>query len=338
MHTDKEWIRTVLSHRKPAAIPYYFDFTPPARAMVESYYGSPAEDVLRFPIRMRSCTTIKPLYADPEVFGDRAKDEWGVIWATSKLDRGAPIGPCLSEANLSSYTFPDYRAQHRFKDIGDWCEQNKEHFTIIWAGRLWERATFIRGMENILMDLVLNPAFVEELLQGIADYTIGTMKILFERFAFDGIALSDDYGMQKSLLMSPSDWRRFIKPHLAKIYDFAKTHGRIVFHHSDGNIHEIIGDLVDLGCDILHPIQSEVMDVFALKREFGRDISFCGGVRTQDLLPRGRPEEVRDEVRKLKRELGRGGGYIFSNGITIQADVPLENLIAMIDEARRIEY
>ena len=334
MKNDKEWIRTTLAHCEPEAVPYVFDFTPPARAKVERYYGSPIEDTLMFPLRMRSCKTIKPLYADPDVFGNLAKDEWGVVWATSKLDRGVPVGPCLPEPDLSSYTFPDCSAPYRFEEFGDWCVRNRERFTIIWAGRLFERAAFMRGLENLLMDIILNPAFVGELLEKIADYTIGTMKILFDRFDFDGIALSDDYGMQQSMMMSPESWRRFIKPQVARIYECAKSHGRIVFHHSDGAIYPIIGDLIDLGCDILHPVQPECMDIHALKREFGRHLTFCGGIRTQDLLPCGAPEDIRREVRKLKRELGRDGGYIFSNGITIQADVPLENMVALIEEAR----
>lgn len=334
MPNDKEWVRTTLAHREQEAVPYVFDFTPPAREKVEHYYGSPIEDALAFPIRMRSCTTIKPLYADPDIFGERAKDEWGVVWATSKLDRGVPVGPCLHEPDLSSYTFPDYTFPYRFEEFGNWCAQNRERFTIIWVGRLWERATFMRGLENLLMDLVLNPAFVEELLERISVYTLGTMEILFDRFEFDGIALSDDYGMQRSMMMSPEAWRRFIKPHVARIYEFAKSHGRVVFHHSDGSIYPIIGDLIDMGCDILHPVQPECMDIYTLKHEFGRCLSFCGGIRTQDLLPYGAPGEIRREAQKLKREIGRNGGYIFSNGITIQADVPLDNLIALIDEAR----
>ena len=333
MLSDKEWIRTTLSHREPPAVPCLFDFTPPARKVVEAHYGSPIEDTLHLPMRMRACTTIKPLYADPDVVGPKARDEWGVVWATSKNDRGSPVVPCLPEADLSSYVFPRHTAPHRFADMGYWCQRNKEHFTVIWVGRLWERATFMRGMENLLMDLLLHPAFVEELLRGIANYTIGTMEVLFEKFSFDGIALSDDYGMQTSLLMSPEAWRKFIKPHVGRIYAFAKNRGKVVFHHSDGNIYPIIGDLIDMGCDILHPVQPECMDVYQLKREFGRHLSFCGGLRTQDLLPHGTPREVREEVAALKRDLGKDGGYICGNGITVQADVPPENMFAMIDEA-----
>jgi len=90
-----------------------------------------------------------------------------------------------------------------------------------------------------------------------------------------------------------------------------------------------------MGLDILHPIQPEAMDVFDLKKKFGNHLTFCGGVRTQDLLPYGTPEQVREEVRNLKRKMGKGGGYILEPGITIQADVPIENMVAMIEEARK---
>ena len=191
----------------------------------------------------------------------------------------------------------------------------------------------MRGMENILLGVALNRKFVEELLQGITDYILEMMRILFERFSFDCIALSDDYGSQKAMLMSPDDWRKFIRPRLKQIYSYAKEHGRMVFHHSCGNIYPIIGNMIDIGLDILHPIQPEAMDVLKLKKDFGLDLTFCGGIPTQDLLPNGTPQQVRDEVKKLKEKMGAGGGYILEPGITLQADVPLENLTAMIDEA-----
>ena len=95
--------------------------------------------------------------------------------------------------------------------------------------------------------------------------------------------------------------------------------------------------MIDIGLDILHPIQPEAMDILKLKSEFGRHLTFCGGVGTQDLLPYGTAQEVQKEVRRLKRHMGAGGGYILEPGITIQADVPLENVLAMIDESRRID-
>jgi uroporphyrinogen decarboxylase len=274
---------------------------------------------------MSAPATIKPLYADPQLYGPRLRDEYGVEWTVNPLDRGAPIGPCLPRPDLRGYRFPDPAAEYRFADLGEWCRANQAHFTVLWVGDLWERATFMRGMQELLLDVALHPRFVRRLLEGIGGYILGTMRVLFERFQFEG-----------AMAISPEDWRSLVKPQLAEIYALARRHGRAVFHHSCGSILPIIPDLIDIGLDILHPIQPEAMDLPALKREFGRDLTLCGGLGTQRLLPRGQPEEVRREVRRLQRELGRGGGYILEPGITVQADVPLENLLAMIEEARRL--
>jgi uroporphyrinogen decarboxylase len=328
MSDDRQWIRRVLEHRGGEAVPYNFSFSPPVRARLETHYGtSDVEEAIALPIRMTGPRSIKPLYASPAEFGPRAVDEFGVTWTTNDRDRGSPLVPCLPEADLAGYSFPDPAAAYRFEHLAAWTAANARHFTFVWIGDLWERATFMRG-------LVLSPRFVEGLLRGLTDYILATMEILFARFTFDGVALSDDYGTQRGLLMSPACWRRFIRPCLAEIYALAKQHGRAVFHHSCGNVLPIIGDLVNLGLDVLHPIQPEAMDPLLLKRQFGRHLTLCGGVRTQDLLPRGTSGQVRDEVRRLRDVLGDGGGYILEPGITVQADVPTENVLALIDAAR----
>jgi len=332
---DRQWIRDALAHRRQEAVPYNFSFSPPALAALRDHFGAAdLDEALALPIRMSAPATIKPLYADPRVYGPTLRDEYGVLWTVSRLDRGAPVGPCLAKPDLRGYRFPDPSAQYRFADLGDWCRVNRGHFTVLWVGDLWERATFMRGMQELLLDVALHPRFVRRLLEGIAGCILGTMRILFERFDFDCVAVSDDYGFQGGMAISPEDWRSLVKPLLARIYALARQHGRAVFHHSCGSILPIIPDLIDIGLDILHPIQPEAMDVRALKREFGQDLTLCGGLGTQRLLPRGRPQEVRQEVRRLKQELGLDGGYILEPGITVQADVPLENLLAMIEEAR----
>ncbi|HUW56700.1 MAG TPA: uroporphyrinogen decarboxylase family protein [Planctomycetota bacterium] len=334
--TNRKWIEETLAHRETGAVPYNFLFSPPALERVQKHYGTNSiQDALDFPVRMTGTTSVKPLYASPAEYGDTITDEFGVVWSTSPIDRGAPIGPCLTEPGLSGYTFPDARAEYRFEHIGEWCKRTRDCYRIVWIGDLWERATFMRGMEHLLLDVALHPEFVDELLHGIAGFILETESVLFDRFDFEGVALSDDYGTQKAMLMSPDDWRKLIKPRVAEIFALAKKHGRTCFLHSCGHVRPVIGDLLEVGLDILHPIQPEAMDVFELKREFGGRLTFCGGVRTQDLLPYGTPEEVREEVRRLKREMGKGGGYILEPGITLQDDVPIGNIVAMIDEARK---
>lgn len=333
---NRSWIRQALAH-KDGPVPYNLLVSPPAKAALDAHYGSPFEDAIGMPIRMSGTSSIKPLYADPDKYGPTIRDEFGVTWSTNKIDRGSPIGPPLHEPNLDGFTWPDPTAGYRFDHLPAWTAQNQGHYLVLWVGDLWERATFMRGMEELLLDVFLHPQFVEELLEGLTEHILRTMQCILDRgLAFDCIAVSDDYGTQHGMLISPEHWRRLIRPRLARIYGLAKAHGKDVFHHTCGHVTPIIGDLIDIGLDILHPIQPEAMDVAELKRQFGRRLTFCGGLPTQGLLPCGTPQQVRDEVKRLKDVLGAGGGYILEPGITIQADVPVANMVAMIDEARRL--
>ena len=331
---NRNLIKNTLLHIKSEKVPFNFFFTPSSLEKTEKYYGSPIDEVLNFPLRIVSLNSFKPLYALPTEYGKYTRDEFGVLWSTGFNDRGIPIGPCITEPDLKKYIFSDPKASYRYKDIESWLKNKSDCYKLINLGALWERATFMRGLENILMDLYLNPIFVHELMQGITDYNIETLEILFKNFKFDGIMLSDDYGTQKGMIMSPDMWRKFIKKYLAQITTLTKKYELVFFLHSCGHIMPIIEDLIEVGVDILHPIQPEAMDIFMLKRNYGSNISFCGGVGTQRLLPYGKPEDVRANVKMLKEVMGKNGGYILDTGIQINPDIPIENIIALIDEAR----
>ena len=334
MINNRDLIKNTLSHIESERVPFNFFFTPFSLEKAEKHYGSPLDEILNFPIRVGGLNSPKPTFALPTEFGKSARDEFGVLWSTGFNDRGIPFSPCITEPNIKKYIFPDPLAPYRFKDIKTWLENKKDCYTFMTIGDLWERATFLRGLEDILSDLHTEPGFVHELMQGVNEYNLTTMKFIHDNFKFDGIVLSDDYGSQKSMLFSPKDWRKFIKPYLSKMISVAKQYNWIMFLHSCGYIKPIIKDLIEIGVDILHPAQPETMDIFELKKEFGKDITFCGGVSTQQLLPFGEPEEIRKEVRLLKDTMGKKGGYILDTGIQIIADVPLKNIIALIDEAR----
>ena len=141
---------------------------------------------------------------------------------------------------------------------------------------------------------------------------------------------------QRSLVMSPRSWRQLIKPHLARVFDVGKAHGLWVAYHCCGTLRPIIGDLVEMGMDVLNPVQCNCpgMDPLELKREFGSKLSFMGGVDTQDLLPHGSADDVRRATRRLIDGLtGDGGGFILAASHTIPPETPLENIFAMYAEA-----
>ena len=326
----KQWIRSTLSHVEPARAPYHFMFTPPVEAQLRAYYGK--EDVARalgFPVFLKGCQD-KPLYADPAVFGDTITDSFGVVWSTNAIDRGSPMGAPIRAPSLEGICFPDPDDPKRYEGVGEAFDANRDCFLVASIGDLWERVTFLRGMEEALCDVALHRGFLEALLEHIMEYDLATMRQL-ARYDVDAVFLSDDYGTQKDLVMSPQDWRRLIRPRLNRIFEEAKSLGLKTILHSCGNVRKIIPDLIGIGLDVLHPIQPEAMDIFELKTTFGADLTFQGGIPTQDLLPHGSPEEVREAALRTLDGMAEGGGYILEPGITLQADVPLENVVALIE-------
>ena len=248
---------------------------------------------------------------------------------------GVVIDPILKGPSLEGYTFPPVRVPGLFDDMSDHCSRNPDRF-VMWRLRcsLFERAWSLRGFEAFLMDMVQAPEFVDDLLDGICAFNLGMIERAC-RFPIDCVGFSDDYGAQRGLILSPELWRRFIKPRLAKMVGAAASYGKVTFLHSDGDIRAIVPDLIEVGLTILNPIQPDCMDIYALKRTYGRDLTFWGGISVQHLLPNGSPDAVRSEVRRLLREMGAGGGFIAAPTNLLGPDIPPENAVALIEELTR---
>ena len=147
----------------------------------------------------------------------------------------------------------------------------------------------------------------------------------------DACYFGDDWGQQHGTIMGPDHWRRFIKPRLAKMYRKAKDGGKFIIQHSCGDIHELFPDLIDIGLDCYQTFQPEIYDIEAVKKEFGRHLTFFGGISTQQLLPSAPAEVVKSETIRIMRTMGPGGGYIASPTHAVPHDVPPENILAMLD-------
>jgi uroporphyrinogen decarboxylase len=153
----------------------------------------------------------------------------------------------------------------------------------------------------------------------------------------DGVLLGNDWGSQRDMLMSPKVWRELLAPGAKREYDVIREAGLDVWIHSCGNIRQIIPDLIDMGAQVLNPIQPECMDVYELKDTFGNRMTFWGGISTQQTLPFGTEEDVEAETRRVTAYMSRGGGYILAAGQGIQADVPFENLCRLVDVANEMD-
>jgi len=174
---------------------------------------------------------------------------------------------------------------------------------------LMERAHTLMGMKNLFLALMTEPDKVKLLLQKIADFQI-RMAEHFVHLGVDGGWSSDDYGSQTSMLISPAMFREFFKPLLAEIIQVYKRAGLFFFFHSCGRIESIVPDLIQMGVDVLHPVQKRANDQAKLKSEYGNQIVFAGGMDTQYTLTLGTPQEVRAEALEQLALLGQGGGYI----------------------------
>ncbi|MCX7804872.1 MAG: uroporphyrinogen decarboxylase family protein [Planctomycetota bacterium] len=280
-----------------------------------------------------------------EVSPTEIVDAWGCRW---KRREGALYyeitDPPLRNATLDDldrYPWPDLSHPSRFEGLAARCKtiQDAGYAVVLLSGvTVFEQACIMRGIENLLADMLADEDFFSALMTRMKGIAISCVRAMLEEAGpyVDVIVTGDDLGTQDSTLMAPAVYRRLIKPHEAELIAEIRRRTRAkVFFHSDGNIYPLLGDLAEIGVDILNPVQvsaGAMADTARLKREFGRRLSFCGAIDTNRVLPRGTAEDVRAEVRRRIRDLAPGGGYIAAAVHCIQPDVPPGNVVAMCEE------
>jgi len=243
--------------------------------------------------------------------------------------------PILKEPTLHGYQFPTATVPGLFDVMESQIAQYPDRYITWGIGfSLYERAWSLRGIEGFLLDMVDHPAFANELLDGICEFNLQLIEQACQ-FPIDCVRFGDDWGAQRGLIMGPQLWRSFIKPRFARMVQRAASFGKATFLHSDGDVREIIPDLIEIGLSILNPVQPDVMDIYEVEGEYGEDIAFHGGVSVQHLLPDSTPDELRHEVRRLIREVGAGGGFIIAPTHSLGDDIPLENLLVLLEEFTR---
>jgi len=201
----------------------------------------------------------------------------------------------------------------------------------------WFRATYVRGMEDLLLDLALRKDYAAKLIDRIAERSLHFLDRLLATAGdeLDIVYVADDYCSQDAPMFSPATFREFVFPYLRQMADKVHARNKKLLLHCCGAVRPLLPMIIEAGVDMLEPIQTRArgMDPASLKRDFGRDLCFYGGLDLQQIMP-GTKQGVIDETRRLIDILGRDGGYIFGPGHTyIQVDAPLENIIAMYDTA-----
>lgn len=246
------------------------------------------------------------------------------------------LSPCQSVDELAAHPWPepDWFDFTGFADrLTDW-----QGFAIMASGAsIWQHPSFLRGLDQLLMDLVISRDLAGFLLDTFTDFYVGYFDRMFSAAPgrIDILRIADDLGMQDGLLFSPALFEEYIAPRIRRLVDMAHSHGVKVMFHSCGAIVPLIDGIIATGVDVLDPIQTTAagMEPAAIKERFGERICLHGGVDTQYLLPQGSPEDVRRTTRERVDVMGADGGYILAPCHVLQTDVPTANILAMYEEA-----
>ena len=248
-----------------------------------------------------------------------------------------PLENAKSLADLQRYDWPKADA-FDYSTIAQQCAAADEYAILFLAGGLGQVANLL-GFERALMEMALHPNLLEYCHAAINEFfvemTDRTLRAAQGRI--DIICVQDDFGTQRGKLISLEMYRRFFKPYHKRIFEVAKRHGARIMQHSCGAVFDFIPDFIEIGVDILDPIQTTAigMDARQLKREFGRDLCFHGGIDVQNILVHGTPAAVRRHLDELVDTLGQGGGFILAPSHYIHGDAPLENILTVFDHVAK---
>jgi uroporphyrinogen decarboxylase len=307
----RELVKAAIAHKTTERVPYCICFTQDGEKRLQKLIG------------MRNAND----FADSDVKQVGAPwwnwHQLGPEWQSS-MDPPSTTATVLGDGSYRDF----FDSLKKFRDSSD-----KYILVMIYVSH-FEKAYYARGIENFLADMAGDPPFARKLLNRIIEKNMVMMENFLCASEIDGVLLGSDWGTQLDLIMSPDSWQELIRPGEQREYDLIHSYGKDVWVHSCGNIEKIIPSLIEMGLDVLNPVQPEAMDLATLKRNYGDKLTFWGGISTQKVLPFGTPDEVKQEARRVRNLMSVNGGYILGPSQEIQDDVPPENMLALIEAAR----
>lgn len=277
--------------------------------------------------------------------GENEVDEWGIGWKTVKHGSGEyteiiykPLEKASFE-DLKNYKIPDPEDEERYSEVIRLKEKFGDRFAVMvdLSCTIFELSWYLRGMDNLLMDMLTNKKFVNFLMDKILEFYVPAAKKL-AKLDVNIIWIGDDVGMQTGMIMSPEMFREFLKERYRLLIDEIKRTNRNVkvAFHSDGYITPIISDLIEVGVDILNPVQPKCMDPVEIKEKFGKDLCFMGTIDEQETLPFGTVNDLKKEILERIQTVGYNGGLILGPTHNVQNDTSIEKVEVFFSYAKEV--
>ena len=346
----RERVEKTLNHEIPDRCPVAMGYTPEfySRLMhdlannFEKNQSDEIKTIVKGDIRNVSVGWSTSYYLDTQPY----TDEWGVGWTVRPYETPFGTGhytnisshPLAEDSTIENYSPPDPCRPELYQAAEELVQDKKEDYWIVGQVHttVFETAWALRGMEQMMRDLASDADLANHLLDIPYQYHLTAAKKLVE-IGVDMIFLGDDIGGQHKMLLSPPMWRKFLKPLMTSFIEELKDiNGEIkVAYHSDGYIEPIIPELIEIGINVLNPVQPASMDPAKIKQEYGEQLSFWGTIDEQHTLPFGTPEDVATEVKTRLDTVGFNGGLIIAPTHAVQLDTPLENFYALVDVVQK---
>lgn len=353
--SSRERVLAALAHQPTDRVPRLLyeeaiGYTPPVERMLREkcapreprdFFAMDITRVVESPTRLGASRFAPWLGPEAEAaIRSGQVDEWGVWWRQGTLHHFARVESPLKDAGglsrLEEYPWPDLDQPYRFAGVRQQVDALHARGLAVaaFAGSIFERAWYLRGMQQLMLDMVESPAAADYLFQRAAACQ-RFAAAEFARAGADIVITGDDVASQNRLMMRIEMWRKYLKPLQTATARAAKEANAAchVFYHCDGNVEPLIPELIETGIDILNPLQPECMDPAEIKRKYGDRLSFWGTVSVQRTMPFGTPQQVGEEVRRRIREVGRGGGLILAPAHVLGPEVPWENVVAFFQAA-----
>lgn len=330
MNCPKDKVSKALAHKEQRPVPAQVLFeSATMRAEVLKHYGAANLKDMGLQFMMFGY----PDEPKEDLGNGTYRDFYGCVWKQSGSIPHLEEVP-LKKPDLKQYTFPDFSRKELYLPLISGFESESDEFSVVnaYCYGLLERAWMLCGFEDFFVYLLNEERFVRELVGNLHRNALQSLEYLLKIDGIDAINLGPgDSGAQKGLLMAPDTWRKYFKKPYQEEIELVKKAGKVAYTHSCGDNTAIMDDYIDVGLDILHPIQPEAMDVKTIKKKYGKRITFHGGLGTQTTLTFGTPADVRRETKETLKILGEGGGYIAEPAKPVPYNVPMENVFALID-------